>query len=282
MKSRLVYSIVLLLFLGSLFPVSAHESHNEYLSSDGYYWTWDAGINAGDSHTWFLQMWDDGEVYLEGDIDITVKQSLRDYNLLSFFDREDNSITFERYTNAYFDIKFDDVIAYYSTVYHAKYFYAPIFFQHENGSQYNLLDSSMTQDNLYLGLINETIDLTCLQGCHTEDNNPFSTTKVWNYMEGDNYIIEGEFMVNEFLGSELYGYDGGTFMASYTLDGILQEWNWISGDGLEKLEITKYSLSNKQKSILIYYVGVPLILFSLLLVYIIKFYLPSRLKRRRK
>lgn len=69
---------------------------------------------------------------------------------------------------------------------------------------------------------------------------------------------------------------------AWSADGILQEWKWVSGDGLEKLEITKNSLSNKQKSILIYYVGAPLILFSLLMVYILKFYLPSQMKRRRK
>ena len=126
MKLRSFNSFILIIILGSLLTVSGHEENNEEWSADGYYWSWDTAFDRGDSNTWSMEVWDDGKVYLEGDIDITVKQSLRELNLLDYYKLEDKNITFETYTNQFFDISFDDKINYYSTVYFAKYFYAPI------------------------------------------------------------------------------------------------------------------------------------------------------------
>lgn len=266
--------LFIILLLATSVTTKAHEDHNETFSPEGYFWTWNPSLIADETYTWNLEVWDDGNKINDGKIDITILKDLSDENLLNYFEINDNQ-TFDVYTNAFFDISYDEDIEYYSEVYAAKYLIAPIMFHHENGTIYNLLNSSLTFDDLYVGLINETIDLTCIQGCHTELDNPFSTKYVDSYLEDELFVVEGGFVVNNFTGSELYGYDTGEFRAEYTLEGILESWYWESDDSLEKLVISRDSLSSKDKFMLTYFVGIPILLFGVAMVYAIRVIIPN-------
>ncbi len=268
--SKLLLVAILILIV----PVNAHEDHNEIFTPDGYFWTWDSSLETNDAFTWSLQIWDYGVIINEGKIDIEVIDNIAQSNLLEYFSIDDN-ITFNEYTNRLFDIEFSEDISYYSTVYFAKHMIAPVIFYQENGDRNNLLSTTPSEEFVYIGLINETIDLTCIQGCHTEDLIPFSTNWTNSYMNDDMYIIEGVFNVNDFPGSDLYGYDTGTFKAVYYMNGVLDNWLWESSDGLEKLIITKNDISSRDIQMIYYFIGIPMIVIGIAVIYIVKVVLPK-------
>lgn len=262
-----------LLLLTLIVPCYGHENHNEIFSPDENTWTWDTSLSVGKSFTWDLEVWDYGSMINKGQINIIVNSQLSQVNLLDYFDN--NKTTFNEYSNNFFDISFSEDIRYYSSVYFAKHFLAPVIFANSTGVITNILEDSSYGETLYIGLINETIDLTCIQGCHIESTSPFSTNDAHSYISQNEYVIEGNFSLNDFPSAYLYGYEGGYFKAIYSLEGVLEKWVWESSDSLEKVLISKTSISNTQWRLVFYFIGIPVFLLIIAIFYAKRRLLPK-------
>lgn len=237
-------SLIVLLLLPGL--VSGHEEQNIQYPSDDYLWTFSKEIGHNEVFEWDFFAEAVGYEDREGIIRIEALEHLYAINLLEFLDTNSSDISdndtldnYEKRVNQLFDINFDDNIAYFSDVYPVDYFIVPIMFKSQNTELVNLFETQFNRNQFYISLVNDTIDNSCIQGCHKEDVTPFETISSSHKYDDNQLIIDGQFRVRDFPGSVAYNYDQGIFEAKYDIEkGVLVSWYWESDDGTDSLEIT--------------------------------------------
>lgn len=224
---------------------SAHEEQNIQYPSDEYLWTYSKDIGHNEVFEWDFSAEAVGYQDRKGIIRIEVLEHLYEVNLLEFLEQNSTAVLendtleiYQQQVNQLFDMQFDDNIAYFDEVYPVDYFIVPIMFKSSDNDIINMFRTNFNRNQFFMSLVNDTIDNSCIQGCHQEEVSPFESTSSTHRYQDNQLIIEGTFRVRDFPGSITYNYDGGDFIARYDVEkGILVSWNWQSDDGTSILDI---------------------------------------------